>query len=45
MYYHLIASSKPPGLELILCGEQDQIRQLIKLGYEDTERLLGQVVE
>jgi hypothetical protein len=45
VYYHLIASSKPLDLDLILRYQRDQIRQLIKLGYEDTERVLGQVVE
>jgi NTE family protein len=40
--YHLIAPSKPLGLDLILRYERDQIRQLIELGYEDAKRVLGE---
>lgn len=40
VHYHLIAPSKPLGLDLILRYEQDQIRQLIELGYEDAKRVL-----
>jgi NTE family protein len=45
VYYHLIAPSQPLGLDLILRYERDQIRQLIKLGYEDTKRILEEVGE
>lgn len=38
--YHLIAPSKPLGLDLILRYERDQIRELIELGYEDAKRVL-----
>ena len=40
VHYHLIAPSKPLALDLILRYEQDQIRQLIELGYEDAKRVL-----
>jgi hypothetical protein len=40
VHYHLIAPSKPLGLDLILRYEQDQIRQLIELGYEDAKQVL-----
>jgi len=40
VHYHLIAPSQPLGLDLILRYERDQIRQLIKLGYADTKRVL-----
>jgi NTE family protein len=43
--YHLIAPSKPLGLDLILRYERAQIRELIKLGYEDTKRVLEEAVE
>jgi len=45
VHYHLIAPSQPLGLDLILRYEQAQIRQLIKLGYEDTKRVLEKAVE
>jgi len=38
--YHLIAPSKPLALDLILRYEQDRIRELIKLGYEDAKQVL-----
>lgn len=38
--YHLIAPSKPLGLDLILRYERDQIRELIELGYKDAKRVL-----
>jgi NTE family protein len=43
--YHLIAPSKPLGLDLILRYERGQIRELINLGYEDTKRVLEEVGE
>jgi hypothetical protein len=38
--YHLIAPSKPLGLDLILRYERGQICELIELGYEDAKKVM-----